>query len=191
MSEQLSMKFCRLHNGGIGKMLPTSEFHTRIRKGIQGFQLYCKPCSSLLKSEWRRNNKRKINKQQKSWRAAHPEHVKSWLKKWRAKNHDKLVAQSRERILNRKGISMDWYNTKLLEQKGLCAICYSAPDSRKLAVDHNHTCCKPNKEGKTCGKCNRGLLCVSCNRALERIENIPDWYKSASNYLSRYVLNTS
>jgi hypothetical protein len=52
---------------------------------------------------------------------------------------------------------------KLYEaQGGRCALCRRATGAaRKLAVDHDHSCCP----GPTsCGKCVRGLLCSVCNK---------------------------
>lgn len=53
-----------------------------------------------------------------------------------------------------------WY-----EQQGKCAICQAEDD---LCVDHDHSCCSGKK---SCGKCIRGLLCQTCNKALGFIEN--------------------
>ena len=55
------------------------------------------------------------------------------------------------------GVTLEWYEAKLAEQDGKCAICGKTPDEngRGLAVDHNHGNKKP-----------RGLLCLSCNPML-------------------------
>ena len=50
-------------------------------------------------------------------------------------------------------------------QGGACAICKRP--GRPLQVDHDHRHC-PGPTG--CRQCTRGLLCVSCNTGLGRIE---------------------
>src|SRR5437660_487377 len=60
----------------------------------------------------------------------------------------------------RYGLSKEQYQCILDSQAGVCAICGRAPNGRRLAVDHDHSCC-PTRI--TCGKCIRGLLCEKCN----------------------------
>ena len=59
----------------------------------------------------------------------------------------------------------------LIAQRGLCAICQAPPDGqwKVLCVDHDH------ETGKV-----RGLLCVTCNTMLGRLENRME---SVMNYL--------
>lgn len=45
----------------------------------------------------------------------------------------------RDKYLQKKyGVTLDWYNQKLTEQGGGCAICGSKPITRSLPVDHVH-----------------------------------------------------
>jgi hypothetical protein len=69
----------------------------------------------------------------------------------------------RSQSLKRKfGITLDQYERLLAQQAGGCAVCRKGEraNGRRLAVDHDHTCC-PGQV--TCGRCVRGLLCSSCN----------------------------
>jgi hypothetical protein len=51
---------------------------------------------------------------------------------------------------------------------GLCPICKTWEATH---VDHDHSCCGLRaKEGRTCGRCTRGLLCGGCNIMIERVE---------------------
>ena len=65
--------------------------------------------------------------------------------------------------LARMGVTPEWYEKKLAEQGGVCAICGRPPKSYRLAIDHDHKCC-PGRF--SCSKCVRGLLCPPCNRAV-------------------------
>lgn len=69
----------------------------------------------------------------------------------------------RSQALKRKfGITLEQYEELLEAQAGGCAVCGKTQQEnrRRLAVDHDHSCC-PGQI--TCGRCIRGLLCSSCN----------------------------
>lgn len=67
------------------------------------------------------------------------------------------------KIKNIYNITIDFYLDLLDKQDGKCAICQSPPLKKRLAIDHDHTCCDGDS---SCGKCIRGLLCASCNTGL-------------------------
>lgn len=66
-------------------------------------------------------------------------------------------------VLMRKfGVTAEWYDAKLAEQGGGCAICGNSKprsDHKFLPIDHNH------KSGKV-----RGILCNRCNHFVGEIE---------------------
>lgn len=78
---------------------------------------------------------------------------------------------------------VDWYEAKLAEQGGVCAICRQpevgvaqrSQRPRRLAVDHDHT------TGAL-----RGLLCHHCNTALGSFKDSIDLLLAAGEYLERY-----
>ena len=92
--------------------------------------------------------------------------------------------QNRKAKVRRKGLELEDYDKMLAEQNGVCAICKGAcPTGRALIIDHNHSCCEGEK---TCGRCNRGLLCIKCNHmiglAYENIETL----ENAINYIREW-----
>lgn len=99
---------------------------------------------------------------------------------WRDSAHPDLrKARGRRGNLKSKGVTADWYEAKLVEQGGVCAIC-KLPESKlssgggvkMLAVDHNHTTGKP-----------RGLLCQQCNIGIGALRDSPELIRKASVYL--------
>lgn len=80
------------------------------------------------------------------------------------------------KLLKAYGISLDDYNSLLVEQEGCCAICkrHHSLFMRKLSVDHDH------KTGRV-----RGLLCKDCNTSLGQFNDDVDTLLSAVSYLNR------
>jgi hypothetical protein len=86
------------------------------------------------------------------------------------------------------------FDNKFAEQGDHCALCPSVGSGkRRLCWDHNHKCCHG---WSTCGKCVRGLLCITCNRLVSHLEEwsaqgtlIPTpgtWLEKALAYLASY-----
>jgi len=69
----------------------------------------------------------------------------------------------RTHLLRRFHLTEAQFDALLTSQGGVCACCgtteWNSP-SGVPCVDHDHSCC-PGKN--SCGKCVRGLLCMSCN----------------------------
>jgi hypothetical protein len=68
---------------------------------------------------------------------------------------------NKEEVYRKYSISSHRYLELLEEQQGVCAGCLTPPrENERLHVDHDHSCCP---DGKSCGKCIRGLLHRECN----------------------------
>lgn len=87
-----------------------------------------------------------------------------------------------KRVADVYSITPEQYAALLAHQGGSCYVCRRVPRSKRLAVDHDHSCCP----GPTsCGRCVRGLLCRSCNRdVLGHLKDDPAALQRAIDYLA-------
>lgn len=69
-------------------------------------------------------------------------------------------------LMAKYGMTAEEYGQRLEDQGWVCKICHNSAARARLAVDHDHRCCKGGKHGRTCGRCTRGLLCSRCNQEL-------------------------
>lgn len=88
-------------------------------------------------------------------------------------------------LVKKYGITLKDYDRMLAEQKGGCRLCGITPEEqgKRLAVDHAHDCCPYRRDGRTCGKCIRGLLCEDCNLGLGKFKDNPNLLRGAADYL--------
>jgi len=160
------LKWCIEHK----KFEPISEFS----KPTNG-----NPCSKGVGERARRR-----------YAALTPEQKRAWLS--RSKRHNGETKEQRRKWAIKKnyGVTPEWYEAKLAEQHGHCALCPTKPDGKHkfyLDIDHAHSCC-PGR--KSCGKCVRGLLCVACNCALAQIEKWENWPEAVRAYINSYARKT-
>jgi hypothetical protein len=109
------------------------------------------------------------------WSKEERERQSSLVKSWRERNPD---YEKRFRLLRYYGVTPEWYEAKLLEQGGVCALCKGPCVGARqfFCVDHDH------KTGRV-----RGLLCLKCNTGLERFESVEDWSTRSLLYLYIYA----
>lgn len=69
---------------------------------------------------------------------------------WRIRRQYGLTVEQRQLMADRQGHA--------------CYLCGTPETSRRLHIDHDHSCCATS--GMSCGKCVRGLICRPCNQAL-------------------------
>lgn len=105
----------------------------------------------------------------------HTHHL-AWQRQSKTKAH-------RRRTEENFGLGQGGYDALLEVQGGRCGGCGKTPGpaARRMAVDHDHTCCP----GKTsCGKCVRGLLCYHCNDTLATYRDDPEKLRGLADYLT-------
>jgi hypothetical protein len=95
----------------------------------------------------------------------------------------KLAAANR-RVENVYGITGEQYDAIYAEQGGLCPGCRKANGrTKRLSVDHDHSCTAGHPPEVGCPLCVRGLLCGRCNRYLGIIGDDPEILESFARYL--------
>ncbi len=104
----------------------------------------------------------------------------------KARADEALRAKDRERwrhLRYKYNMTVEQYDSMLSAQEGVCAICSRPPLAGEwLCVDHDHSCCVYN--GKSCGECNRGLLCRGCNTGIGALREDPRILLAAIEYLA-------
>lgn len=99
-------------------------------------------------------------------------------REWSKKNiKERLSKQAIARCKRKYGLTDEEYRALILVQGGVCSICKKPPHAedkkdRRFAVDHCH------KTGVI-----RGILCSPCNLALGLLEDNPDFFSAAIQYL--------
>ena len=173
----------------VGRYGLTEEY---VREQLDAGKIWCSDCKSFLESNLFGNGERKVrckpctSKRNIGRYAKDPERYRNEKKANYHKNLEHSRSQSKNWQFTSYGVSREWYETKLAEQDGKCAICGAEkPDGRckYLYIDHQHACCSKRP---CCGKCVRGLLCLRCNSFVERFDSNPGWAEKALAYLARY-----
>jgi len=126
----------------------------------------CKQCKYLWNKKYHKYNAVYRHK----YYLTHRDEAKTRAKVWALAHPDRVKAKAFKHRLKRYGLTAEQYESFLLLQGGLCAICKRVPP-RDFDIDHDHL------TGVV-----RGLLCNSCNRALGYLST-PDELEAAKQYL--------
>jgi len=87
--------------------------------------------------------------------------------------------------ITRKGLTPEKFQVLLEAQGHACAMGREPfEDGQRIFIDHDHSCCPGDK---SCGKCVRGLLCLTCNIAVGYIEAYFDLAMVYLNAIARPV----
>lgn len=137
---------------------PWEDFNPCPSRRPFGLASCCKPCDA----------DRKLN-QRNAWR--------------RKQTKEFLHQHDYEMRLRKFNLTVKEYESMVLDQCGLCAICGNPETAmhprtgqvQRLAIDHCHN------SGK-----NRGLLCARCNKGLGHFKDNRDLLKNAIKYLENH-----
>lgn len=170
------------------KTKPFSEFHKN-SASRDGLQRWCKACRNEAEAKWRTENPERARVRHAKSHAKNREKRNARGAAWRAQNPEKVRANSAKRTPEQiRAVNLwslyrlrpeDWEALYVAQDKK-CATC--GRKTKKLCVDHDHSCCPGPK---SCGKCVRGLLCRQCNsNRLPLIEGTHHLFNPMTAYLA-------
>ena len=123
--------------------------------------------SAAWMRQWRAANPEKARARNRVWREEHPEATDKYNEKRRGPAYARKRKESKVRSAY--GICLAEYESRIVAQHNLCAICQEPMDSSDLkggrapALDHNHE--TGNLREFVHNDCNRGLGCFDDNLA--------------------------
>lgn len=167
---------------------PVTDFYKN-KQNPTGYLSSCKKCAEEYKrnnprskqyfSEYREKNRDRIREYHKD----HYEENKESIREKQNQTYSPEKTRARK-LLSVYNITQDDYNAMLERQNHVCAICKGVnANGYSLYVDHDHSCCPGEK---SCGKCVRGLLCMTCNFGIGNFKDSPALIDSAREYLKHY-----
>jgi hypothetical protein len=130
--------------------------------------------------KYKKNNRNIVNAWNKKDRQENPEKYRKYEANYIAKHgKEKLTIME---ITRRRGITVEQYNSMVLDQDNKCKICNRAEtrknrngETGRLSIDHCHN---SNKV--------RGLLCHNCNTGIGKFFDDIELLKNAISYLGSY-----
>lgn len=146
-----------------------ARYRANPEKELERNARYREANRSMLRGKWRENTRAR--------READPEGMREIERRSRQNNLEQRRARDRAKqpIVTLKKHSMRPEDFAALweAQMGRCCYCGNdlPRDRKQVHVDHDHSCCPPNK---SCGDCRRGLACQGCNTGIGCLRDDPD-----------------
>lgn len=178
------------------RKVPLHARRTGARKKPQPIGKICRECQEFKTNDLLQKNGviytnlcRKCRNERRRGDYAHAtgDDIKEYVRNQRKKNpipHRKYDLKKRFRL------TWEEYCKLFASQGNACAGCRVSGDINERGiwhVDHDHDCC-PQKHGKTCGKCIRGILCKWCNMTLGNAKESSNRLRELADYLESYNL---
>ena len=134
-----------------------------------GYRNTCKDCRREVRRKSRQKKPEVYREQNVRYKASNP----------------KVYRDTQYRSIHK--ISYEEYMAKIEAQNYMCKICGAEPKGERFwALDHDHRCCG---KGRSCPKCQRGVLCQSCNKILGFAKDNIEVLEKAIEYLKEYERN--
>lgn len=159
---------------------PLTGFYKN-RTTKDGYAYECKKCKdSRPNTYWKTEKARAADRERYKRRTGTPEGKAALLeanRRYKQSERGKLAAWARH-ITKNYSIDAEAYFEMLNKQGCGCAICGTKPAERRMHVDHSHST-----------KAVRGILCSKCNQAIGLLNENPQLFDKAKQYLLSFKEN--
>ena len=119
-------------------------------------------------------NKEKILERSRKFQIENKKSHQNCNMKWRQTEAGKLAGR-KGHLKSKYKMTIEEFDKRLLNQKGLCAICEKLlSDTKYICIDHNH------ETGAV-----RGILCKPCNSAIGFLKDSPKLLEAAKMYIEK------
>lgn len=148
-----------------GRTKSASAFSPMPSSG-DGLYSYCKKCKADRVKDHRGRNQEEVNRKARE----------------RGATAEGRRATRESNLKTKFGVGHAYYEARLADQGGTCAICLTppSPNAKHFAIDHVHDH-RPRSDLRL-----RGVLCHNCNRALGLIDDDRRMLLAAAEYLERF-----
>ena len=136
-----------------------------------------------LDTKKRRNELQRLNRQKRMLDPEFRAKMKARNDYFNEKHRVAKTYFERRKVYRSYGMSVEDYDAMNQRQNGLCYLCQRPNEdsrNRRLAIDHDHQCCKGRG---SCPNCVRGLLCDRCNRGLGFFRDDWELLSKAAEYV--------
>lgn len=158
-----------------------SDFHKKASTK-DGYANWCKVC--VREYDLKEHDSKRVYPRKESNGLIHCRSCEQYLDKSKfsgtlsyCKDCSKFLGHKNN--IKRFNITPDEYIDMLKAQNNVCKIC-NGTDYKRLAIDHDHSCCNGQF---SCGKCIRGLICSRCNKTLGMVNDDKNLLQKMIDYI--------
>jgi Recombination endonuclease VII len=155
------------------------QWYLKNREKVLDRQRQYQAANPDRRREWYLRNRDLALERSRTWYAENREQAREYRRQYYLKNREKLKAGGRR---YRHGLRDDDWAAMWDAQGGCCYLCDGELDADETNVDHDHSCCGPDK---SCPVCRRGLAHSLCNIAIGAIGDDPDKLRRMADALEQ------
>ncbi len=168
-----------MSEGNADRAARKREYYLKNRDEILERQRQYEAENPDRRRRWYLRNRELILERRRVYLVENRDQIKEYRRQYYLKNREKLKSGQR---WYRHGLRDSDWAAMWNAQDGRCYLCGGELDADETSVDHDHSCCGPDK---SCPVCRRGLAHALCNVAVGAIGDDPGKLRLMADALER------